>query len=166
MQALSTSREDSCRTGLGGILAGLFARNRDGYKPASAPRQPENAGWAGATGAEDRAGLAERHYPIRIRLSRPAGSHSLDQIHAWLTDRCGPHGWAMATTGVGRDHSLALYLLDPMLAGEFVARWCAADRIEAAEGALRIRDAALPIQLAGRRPKKPQLMVPRLASAA
>lgn len=165
MQAHSTSREDSRQSVLGGILAGLFAGNRDRSGPWAAA--PSAARHADPSGAEE-ASLLKRQYPIRIRLGLPAGGGGaeLAQLRAWLTEKAGPDGWALAGTGSGRSHSLALYLIDPMLIADFVARWCATDRVEAAEGVFRIRDAAPPIQLAGRRPRKPQPTGRSLASAA
>lgn len=163
MQAHSVSNQPR-RSALSRLLGGFLASDSD---PPQATQQPLDRGRSAAVpGGESDAGRLKRQYPIRIRLSLPVDGHGLAPIHAWLDDKCGPDGWAMAAVGAGRHHSLALYLLDPMLAGEFVARWCATDRVEAAEGVFRIRDAAPPIQLAGRRPKKGQPLAQLVPAAA
>jgi hypothetical protein len=167
MQEVLISDEPPRRSALGRILDAFLERQPDRNNlPAAAPRQAEGHVAADVTNSEDRAGDVERQYPIRIKLMLPEGSNSLDQIEAWLTDKIGADGWAMLTTGIGRSRGLALYLLDPMLAGAFVARWCATDRVEATEGVFRIRDAEPPIELASRRQKKPAAMLQLLAPAA
>ena len=162
MQAPFVSSEAPRRSALSQIFGGLFAPDRD-RDPARAAPQP--AGDGRAATAPD-AGLLERQYPIRIRLSPPADGHDFAQLQVWLSDRAGADGWAMATAGSGRSHSLALYLLDPMVVGDFVVRWCATERVEAAEGVFRIRNAEVPIQLADRRKKRRETVRQSLAPAA
>jgi hypothetical protein len=57
-------------------------------------------------------------------------------MNAWLGANCGPDAWAIAPSGslsVVND-ALAIYLLDATIASAFVARSCAAQRIENKEG--------------------------------
>ena len=91
-------------------------------------------------------GEAERRFPVRIRLAVPAGGFGkrLHQMQAWLDETCGADGWAMTPSGqrgVVND-AVAVYFRDPTLASGFVARWCAANRVETAEGAFRVREDA------------------------
>jgi hypothetical protein len=87
---------------------------------------------------------AERRFPVRIRIAVPPeglGSR-LDQIFAWLDANCGADGWFSApssTRGVVND-ALAIYFADVTLANAFVARWCAAQRVEIVDGMYRVRD--------------------------
>ena len=87
---------------------------------------------------------AERRFPVRIRIGVPTeglGSR-LDQIFAWLDANCGADGWTSmpsSTRGVVND-ALAIYFADVTLASAFVARWCAAQRIEIVDGMYRVRD--------------------------
>ena len=87
---------------------------------------------------------AERRFPVRVRIAVPPeglGSR-LDQIIAWLDANCGADGWTStpsSTRGVVSD-ALAFYFLDATVASAFVARWCAAQRIEIADGVYRVRD--------------------------
>ena len=87
---------------------------------------------------------AERRFPVRIRIAVPPeglGSR-LDQIFAWLDANCGADGCTSArssTRGVVND-ALAIYFADVTLANAFVARWCAAQRVEIVDGMYRVRD--------------------------
>jgi len=63
-------------------------------------------------------------------------------MNAWLGANCGPDAWAIAPSGslsVVND-ALAIYLLDATIASAFVARSCAAQRIENMDGVYRVRD--------------------------
>jgi hypothetical protein len=87
---------------------------------------------------------AERRFPVRVRIAvPPEGLDSrLDQIIAWLDANCGADEWTStpsSTRGVAND-ALAVYFLDATIASAFVARWCAAQRIEIAGGVYRARD--------------------------
>ena len=89
---------------------------------------------------------AERRFPVRIRLAVPAGGFGtrLTEMHAWLDETCGADGWAMTPSGqrgVVND-AVAVYFRDPTLASGFVARWCAANKVETAAGAFRVREDA------------------------
>ena len=87
---------------------------------------------------------AERRFPVRVRIAVPPeglGSR-LDQIIAWLDANYGADGWTStpsSTRGVVND-VLAVYFLDATIASAFVARWCAAQRIEIVDGVYRVRD--------------------------
>jgi len=80
---------------------------------------------------------------VRIKIAVPPeglGSR-LDQIIAWLNANCGADGWtstSSSTRGVVND-SLAIYFADVTLASAFVARWCAAQRLEVVDGVYRVR---------------------------
>src|SRR5437773_10315387 len=87
---------------------------------------------------------AERRFPVGIRIAVPP--EGFDQQHArmivWLDENCGADGWAMTpsgTQGVLND-AVSIYFPDPALATAFVARWCIGYKVEAAGGALRVRE--------------------------
>ena len=89
---------------------------------------------------------AEKRFPVRIRLALPAGGFStrLTEIHAWLDENCGANGWAMTPAGLRGvvNDAVAIYFLDTASATGFVARWCAGSKVEAVNGAFRLRDDA------------------------
>jgi hypothetical protein len=79
---------------------------------------------------------------VRIAVPPEGLGSRLDQIIAWLDANCGADGWTStpsSTRGVVSD-ALAFYFLDATIASAFVARWCAAQRIEIADGVYRVRD--------------------------
>jgi hypothetical protein len=88
--------------------------------------------------------MAERRFPVRIRIGVPPGGfgrrHAL--MTAWLDENCGADGWWMTPSGVrgALNDAVSIYFLDATLASAFVARWCAASRIETEAGVFRIRD--------------------------
>jgi hypothetical protein len=55
---------------------------------------------------------------------------------------CGADGWAITPSGVRGvlNDAVSIYFLDALLAGAFVARWCAAYTVETKDGVFRIRD--------------------------
>ena len=87
--------------------------------------------------------LAERRFPVRIRVGVPPGGFG--QRHAeitrWLDENCGADGWAMTPSGMRgvRNDAVSIYFLDATLASAFVARWCAGYKIETGEGVFRVR---------------------------
>jgi hypothetical protein len=88
--------------------------------------------------------MAERRFPVRIRIAVPPGG--LGQRYArmtvWLDENCGADGWAMTpsgTRGVLND-SASIYFLDTTLAGAIVARWCGGYRVETAGGVFQVLD--------------------------
>jgi hypothetical protein len=87
--------------------------------------------------------IAERRFPVRIRIAMPPGGlgRRHTQMTAWLDENCGADGWALTPSGMRRvlNDALSIYLLDPSLASAFVARWCAGYKVETAEGVFRIR---------------------------
>ena len=88
--------------------------------------------------------MAERRFPVRVRIAVPPGGFGqrYAEITTWLDTNCGADGWTMTpsgTRGVLND-AVSIYFLDPTLASAFVARWCAAPRVETEGGLFRIRD--------------------------
>jgi hypothetical protein len=61
-----------------------------------------------------------------------------------LDENCGADGWAMTPSGLRGviNDAVAIYFLDTTTAAGFVARWCAATRVETTEGAFRVREDA------------------------
>lgn len=89
------------------------------------------------------AAQAERRFPVRIRIGIPSTGlgDRLNQMHVWLDENCGADGWCMtpsAVPGILND-AVAIHFLDATIASAFVARWCAGYKVEAAEGAFRVR---------------------------
>ena len=94
--------------------------------------------------AEQAAREAEHRFPVRISIGIPPEGlgNRLDQMNAWLDANCGSDGWTMppsSTRGVVND-ALAVYFVDVTIASAFVARWCAAQRVEIVDGVYRVRD--------------------------
>jgi len=88
--------------------------------------------------------LAERHFPIRIRIAVPPSGlgQRHTQITAWLDENCGANRWVMAlsgTRGVLND-ALSVYFADATLASAFVARWCVRAKAETAGGVFQVRE--------------------------
>jgi hypothetical protein len=88
--------------------------------------------------------MAERRFPVRIRIAVPSGGlgrrHA--QMTAWLDDNCGADGWKMTpsgTRGVLND-AISLYFENTTLASAFVARWCVGSKIETARGVFHVRE--------------------------
>jgi hypothetical protein len=88
--------------------------------------------------------MAERTFPVRIRLAIPPGGlgsrHA--QIIGWLDENCGADGWAMTPSGMRGvlNDAVSLYFADATLASAFVARWCVGGRVETAGGVFRVRE--------------------------
>jgi hypothetical protein len=86
---------------------------------------------------------AERRFPVRIRVAIPQdGIARLAEIYAWLDQNCGADGWAMTPAGLRGvvNDAVAIYLPDTMLAGAFVARWCAGQKPDTVGGAFQFRE--------------------------
>lgn len=115
-------------------IAGPLHESRLAWRSASACRLRRQASCSGPRAAVS--GQGEIAIP-------PEGFGSrLDQIIAWLDANCGADGWTStpsSTRGVVND-SPAVYFLDATIASAFVARWCAAQRIEIVDGVYRVRD--------------------------
>jgi hypothetical protein len=64
------------------------------------------------------------------------------EITEWLDGNCGAHGWAITPSGIRGvlNDAVSIYFIDAALASAFVARWCAASKIETEGGLFRIRD--------------------------
>jgi hypothetical protein len=87
---------------------------------------------------------AERRFPVRIRMSVPPNGFGQRHttITAWLDENCGSDGWAMTPSGMRGvvNDAVSIYFLEATLASAFVARWCAASRVETDGGIFRLRD--------------------------
>jgi hypothetical protein len=87
--------------------------------------------------------MAERRFPVRIRISVPPSGFGqrYTEITEWLDGNCGD-GWAMTPSGMRGvlNDAVSIYFLDATLASAFVARWCAASKVETEGGLFRIRD--------------------------
>ena len=88
--------------------------------------------------------MAERTFPVRIRLAIPPGGlgscHT--QIIGWLDENCGAAGWTMTPSGMRGvlNDAVSLYFADATLASAFVARWCAGTEVETAGGVFQVRE--------------------------
>src|ERR1700757_5203795 len=82
--------------------------------------------------------MAERRLPVRIRMAVPPGGFGRRHadMTAWLDENCGADGWAMTPSGMRGvlNDAMSIYFIDATLASAFVARWCAASRIETEGG--------------------------------
>ena len=88
--------------------------------------------------------MAERRFPVRIRLGVPPGGFGqwYSDMTAWLDGNCGADGWAITPSGVRGvlNDAVSIYFLDATLASAFVARWCATSKTETEGGVFRMRD--------------------------
>ena len=88
--------------------------------------------------------MAERRFPVRIRLGVPPGGFGQrhTNITVWLDENCGADGWAITPSGVRGvlNDAVSIYFLNATLASAFVARWCATSKIETEGGVFRMRD--------------------------
>jgi hypothetical protein len=88
--------------------------------------------------------IAERRFPVRIRISVPPGGFGQRHTHmtAWLDENCGSDGWSITPSGLRGvlNDAVSIYFLDATLASAFVARWCAGSRVETDGGVFRLRD--------------------------
>jgi hypothetical protein len=88
--------------------------------------------------------LAERHFPVRIRIAVPPNGlgQRYSQITAWLDENCGADAWAMTPSGMRGvlNDALSIYFADATLASAFVARWCVGTKVETAGGVFQVRE--------------------------
>src|SRR5438270_8750394 len=88
--------------------------------------------------------MTERRFPVRIRIALPPGGFGRQhaEMTVWLNGNCGADGWAMTPSGVRGvlNDAVSIYFIDATLASAFVARWCAASRIETEAGVVRIHE--------------------------
>ena len=89
--------------------------------------------------------MAERRFPVRIRIGvAPSGlGQRYTEITEWLDGNCGADGWATTPSGMRGvlNDAVSIYFHEATLASAFVARWCAASKVEETEGGVfRIRD--------------------------
>jgi hypothetical protein len=103
--------------------------------------------------------MAERRFPVRIRLGVPPEGFGrrLTEITSWLDENCGSGSWAMTPSGMRGviNDALSIYFLDATLASAFVARWCAGYKVEAAQGVFRVRPDEPTPQLGARMHRTP-----------
>jgi hypothetical protein len=89
--------------------------------------------------------MAERRFPVRIRIAVPPGGlgQRYTQITAWLDENCGADGWSMTPSGMRGvlNDAVSIYFADATLASAFVARWCASSKVETVGGVFQVRDA-------------------------
>ena len=86
--------------------------------------------------------MAERRFPVRMRIAVPPDGRRHAQITAWLDENCGSDGWTMTpsgTRGVLND-AISLYFADATLASAFVAGWCVGSKAETAGGVFQVRE--------------------------
>jgi len=76
------------------------------------------------------------------RLPRDGLGRRHTEITGWLDGNCGADGWAITPPGVRGvlNDAISIYFPDATLASAFVARWCAASKVETEGGVFRIRD--------------------------
>jgi hypothetical protein len=88
--------------------------------------------------------MAERRFPVRIRIGVPPGGFGqrYAEVTAWLDENCGSDGWTMTPSGVRGvlNDAVSIYFLDATLASAFVARSCAGSRVDTDGGVYRMRD--------------------------
>jgi hypothetical protein len=88
--------------------------------------------------------IAERRFPVRIRLGVPPGGlgQRYSGITAWLDANCGADGWAITPSGVRGvlNDAVSIYFADATLASAFVARWCQGLKAEIAGGVFQVRE--------------------------
>ena len=69
--------------------------------------------------------VAERRFPVRIRIGVPPGGFGqrYAQITAWLDENCGADRWAMTPSGMRGvlNDAVSIYFADTTLASAFVA---------------------------------------------
>ena len=84
---------------------------------------------------------AEQRFPVRSRVGVPPGGFGQRhaQMTAWLDENCGSDGWAITPSGMRGvlNDAVSIYFLEATLASAFVARWCAASKVDADGGVFR-----------------------------
>lgn len=88
--------------------------------------------------------MAERRFPVRIRIGVPPGGFGQRhaQMTAWLDENCGADGWAMTPSGIRGvlNDAVSVYFPNAALAGAFVARWCVGSKIDTTGGVFHVRE--------------------------
>jgi hypothetical protein len=88
--------------------------------------------------------MAERRFPIRIRIGVPPGGlgQRYSEMTAWLDANCGAESWAVTPCGMRGvlNDAISIYFADATLASAFVARWCVGFKVETAGGVFRVRE--------------------------
>ena len=82
--------------------------------------------------------MAERRFPVRIRIGVPPSGFGqrYTEITEWLDGNCGADGRAITPSGLRGvlNDAVSIYFRDATLASAFVARWCAASKVERRAG--------------------------------
>jgi hypothetical protein len=88
--------------------------------------------------------LAERRFPVRIKLAVPPGGLGQRYTHMtdWLDANCGADGWAITPSGMRGvlNDAISIYFAEATLASAFVARWCVGAKVETAGGVFQVRE--------------------------
>jgi hypothetical protein len=93
--------------------------------------------------ARDMITVADRRFPVRIRIGVPPGGFGqrYAQITAWLDENCGADGWAMTPSGMRGvlNDAVSIYFLDTTLA----RRVCrpVVRRVQGRDGGRRVQGA-------------------------
>ena len=63
-------------------------------------------------------------------------------MQEWLDQNAGADGWSQTPSGIRGvvNDALAIHFADVTIASAFVARWCAAQRIEIVDGVYQVRN--------------------------
>ena len=63
-------------------------------------------------------------------------------VQQWLDQNAGADCWAMTPSGIRGviNDALAIHFADATITSAFMARWCAAQRVEIVDGLFRVRD--------------------------
>src|SRR5712671_1805972 len=133
MMAMSRSMAETC------------GRSRRLAQRCVSPRSGSDLGTTGVA-ASSRLMIAEadRRFPVRIRLTIPAGGLGvrLNQMQTWLDQNAGAAGWATTPSGIRTviNDVVAVYFADATIASAFVARWCAGHRAASQDGLFQVRE--------------------------
>jgi hypothetical protein len=76
--------------------------------------------------SDDRGLLAERHFPVRVRVAVPPRGfdRQLDEMRAWLDGQLGPANWWNGRGAIGvQTDSVCFYFLSAEDARAFVGRF-------------------------------------------
>jgi len=88
--------------------------------------------------------VAERRYPVRIRVGVPPGGlgQRYSEMTAWLDQNCGADGWAVTPSGVRGvlNAAISIYFADATLASAFVTPWCVGSKAETTGGVFQVRE--------------------------
>ena len=88
--------------------------------------------------------VAERRYPVRIRLGVPPEGFGqrYSQLIEWLDANCGADGWVVTPSGMRGvlNDAISIYFADATLASAFAARWCVGSKVDITGGVFQLRE--------------------------